>query len=306
MSAHSPAEPTGIQFPLRRGDVAAHIAQVGASLRGLTVGGVDLVPPYPLGSTTPSASGIVLVPWPNRVRDGRWTHDGTELQLAITEPRLGNASHGLLRFTPYAVAIHTAGEVELTATVFPQSGYPFQLDTAVRYALTDAGVHVTHTVTNTGADAAPVAVGTHPFVTIGDVDTDDLVLTIPATTHFPVDERMIPGAAEPVEGTAFDLRGGGRIGDLALDDAWGGVVRDADGRARYALAAADGRRAVLWAGTGLDYVQAFTTERYPGQHKAVAIEPMSAPANAFNSGIGLRRLAPGETWTLEWGIELER
>jgi len=301
----APAEPTGTQFSLRRGDVTAHVAQLGASLRGLTVGGVDVVPPYPLGAPTPFGSGTVLVPWPNRIRDGIWTHDGAELRLAITEPKLNNAIHGLLRYTPYAVAIRTDSEVELTATVYPQLGYPFQLDTSVRYALTDAGVHVTHTLTNTGRDAAPAAVGTHPFVTIGDVDPGELVLTLPAATRFPVDDRLLPSPEEPVDGTALDFRTGRRLSDVELDDAFGGVRREPDGIARHTLTAPDGRRAVLWAGEGFDYVQAFTTTSYPGQVKAVAIEPMTAPADAFNSGTGLRRLAPGETWTLDWGIELE-
>jgi len=301
----APAEPTGIPFHLRRGDVTAHVAQVGAALRGLTVGGVEVVPAYPLGTPTPFGSGTVLVPWPNRIRDGIWTHDGEQLRLAITEPKLDNAIHGLLRYTPYQVAIRTDGEVELTATIFPQLGYPFQLDTSVRYELTDAGVHVTHTIVNIGADAAPVAVGTHPFVTIGDVDPGELVLTLPAATRFPVDDRLLPSPEEPVDGTAFDLRGGRRLADVELDDAFGGVRRDADGIARHTLTAPDGRRAVMWAGAGFDYVQVFTTERYPGQRKAVAIEPMTAPADAFNSGTGLRMLVPGETWTLDWGVELE-
>ncbi|MFT4219053.1 MAG: aldose 1-epimerase family protein [Microbacterium sp.] len=302
---HQPAEPTGIQFSLRRGAVEAHIAQVGASLRGLSVGGVDLVPPYPLGRPSPAASGVVLVPWPNRIRDGVWTLAGAAQQLAITEPKTNNASHGLLRYTPYDVAIRTAAEIELTATVFPQQGYPFQLDTSVRYALADDGVRVTHTIKNTGADAAPVAVGTHPYVMVGGVDTDDLVLTAPAGTRFRVDDRLLPVAEEAVDGTDFDLRAGRRVGDIELDTGFGGVERDADGLARYTLTAPDGRRATLWAGAGFDFVQLFTTTRYPGQRKAVAIEPMTAPADAFNSGVGVRWLAPGETWSLEWGISLE-
>ena len=36
--------------------------------------------------------------------------------------------------------------------------------------------------------------------------------------------------------------------------------------------------------------------------QAVAIEPMTAPADAFNSGAGLRWLKPGEAWTVRWGI----
>ncbi|WP_445081461.1 aldose epimerase family protein, partial [Microbacterium maritypicum] len=62
---------------LRRGGVTAQIAQVGASLRSLRIDDVDLVPPYPLELPTPACSGVVLVPWPNRVRDGEWDDDGT-------------------------------------------------------------------------------------------------------------------------------------------------------------------------------------------------------------------------------------
>lgn len=298
-------EPTGIQFHLHRGAVAAHISQVGAALRGLTVGGVDIVPPYPLGTPAPSCSGVVLVPWPNRIRDGVWTHEGQQQRLAITEPERSNAIHGLLRYTPYDVALRTDSTLELTATVFPQLGYRFQLDTLVRFSLTDTGVDVAHELVNTGRDAAPVALGVHPFVTIGDVDPGELVLALAATEHFPVDDRLLPGDPEPVDGTPHDLRDGRRLADVELDDAWGGVVHDADGRARHTVTAPDGRRVVLWAGPGFDYVQAFTTTSYPGQSRALAIEPMTAPADAFNSGRGLRRLEPGESWKLEWGIALE-
>jgi aldose 1-epimerase len=71
---------------------------------------------------------------------------------------------------------------------------------------------------------------------------------------------------------------------------------------RTTLTAPDGRAVTVQQGPGFDYVQAYTTDRYPGQPLVVAIEPMTAPAEAFNSGRGLRRLADGESWTLEWGI----
>src|SRR5690606_6325958 len=96
--SHPASSPTGIQVHLSHGGVTARIAQVGASLRHLTVGGVDIVPPYPDDIPTPMASGVVLAPWPNRIRDGVW-HDGDETRaLAITEPKFHNASHGLLRY----------------------------------------------------------------------------------------------------------------------------------------------------------------------------------------------------------------
>ncbi|WP_029265281.1 MULTISPECIES: aldose 1-epimerase family protein [unclassified Microbacterium] len=296
----STASPTGAQISLRRGEVTAQIAQVGASLRSLRIDDVDLVPPYPLELPTPACSGVVLVPWPNRVRDGEWDDDGTARRLAITEPKLNNASHGLLRFTAYEVS-HTEGEAVLRATVVPQTGYPYLIETTVEYALTPDGIDVSHTLTNRSTTSAPVALGTHPFVTIGDVDPHDLVLRIPAQTAFDTDDRMLPTGTRPADAA---LREGVRLGDVTLDTGFTDLARDPDGRVHHSLTAPDGRRVTLWQGEGFDYVQVYTTPAYPGQSLAVAIEPMTAPADALNSGLGIRRLAPDETWTLHWGITL--
>lgn len=295
------ASPTGTQVHLQLGDVSAQVAQVGASLRSLRIGSVDLIAPYPLDAPTPSCSGVVLTPWPNRVRDGLWDDEGTARQLAITEPKFRNASHGLLRFTAYDIE-DSASAATLSATIFPQTGYPYLVETSVTYVLHAEGIDVTHALTNRSATAAPVALGTHPFLTIGDVDTHDLVLRVPAQTRFTTDERMLPTGTAPTD-TA--LRDGVRLGDVSLDTGYTDLDRDADGLVRHSLTAPDGRRVTLWQGAGFDVVQVFTTDKYPGQPLAVAIEPMTAPADALNSGIGVRRLAPGETWTLEWGIRLD-
>lgn len=296
--------PTGIPFSLHRGEVAAEITQVGASLRHLTVGGVDVVPAYPADEPTPMAAGVVLAPWPNRIRDGVWQDGETTRALAITEPKLRNASHGLLRFTAYEVVEQTDDTLTLAATIVPQTGYPYLVETTVTYALTDAGIEVTHTLTNRSAEPAPVALGTHPYVTIGGVEPRELVLRIPAETYFETDDRMLPIGESPVSG-GTDLREGRRLGEVELDTGFATLRRDADGLVRTTLTAPDGRVVTVWQGEGLDYVQAFTTDRYPGQPLVVAVEPMTAPAEAFNSGRGLRRLAPGETWELHWGIRLD-
>lgn len=295
------ASPTGTQVHLQLGDVSAQVAQVGASLRSLRIGSVDLIPTYPLDAPTPSCSGVVLAPWPNRIRDGVWDDDGTERQLAISEPKLANASHGLLRYTAYAIE-ETASATTLSATIFPQTGYPYLIETSVTYVLRADGIDVTHALTNRSATAAPVALGTHPFVTIGDVDPHDLVLRVPAQTAFDTDERMLPTGTRPAEAT---LRDGIRLGDANLDTGFTDLERDPDGLVRHSITAPDGRRLTVWQGAGFDFVQVFTTVKYPGQSLALAIEPMTAPADAFNSGLGVRRLAPGETWTLEWGITLD-
>lgn len=295
------SSPTGIQIHLRLGNVTAQIAQVGASLRNLRVGGVDIVPPYPEDQPTPSCSGVVLAPWPNRIRDGIWQDGDTTRALAVTEPKLHNASHGLLRFTAYEIVEQSDDAVTLAATIVPQTGYPYLVETTVRYAMTDAGIDVTHTLTNRSDAAAAVALGTHPFLTIGGVDARELVLRLPAETYFETDERMLPiGESPVVSGT--DLRAGARLGDVQLDTGFANLHRDADGQVRTTLTAPDGRAVTLHQGVGLDYVQAYTTTSYPGQPLVVAIEPMTAPAEAFNSGRGLRRLARDESWTLTWGI----
>ncbi|GAA2935954.1 aldose 1-epimerase family protein [Microbacterium luteolum] len=292
--------PTGTQVHLQSGDVTAQIAQVGASLRSLRVGGIDLVTPYPLDIPTPSCSGVVLTPWPNRVRDGLWNDEGTARQLAITEPKFTNASHGLLRFSAYEID-QTDAAATLSATIFPQTGFPYLVETSVTYLLTDAGIEVIHVLTNRSADPAPVALGTHPFVTIGDVDPHELVLRIPAATAFETDERMLPTGTRPADAA---LRDGIRLGDASLDTGFTDLTRDGDGRVRTSLTAPDGRRVTLWQGEGFDFVQVYTATNYPGHDLAVAIEPMTAPADALNSGLGIRRLAPDESWTLRWGITL--
>ncbi|MFD5224329.1 aldose 1-epimerase family protein [Microbacterium sp. NPDC058342] len=301
MSSVAAPSPTGIQIHLRRAGVTAQITQVGASLRHLTVDGVDIVPPYPGDQPTPMCSGVVLAPWPNRIRDGVWQDGGTARSLSITEPKFRNASHGLLRFTAYEIVEQTEDAVALSAAVVPQTGYPYLVETTVRYALTDAGINVTHTLTNRSPEPAAVALGTHPFVTIGDVDPSELVLRVPAETYFETDERMLPIGESPVA-AGTDLREGRRLGDVQLDTGFANLHRDPDGMVRTTLTAPDGRAVTLQQGAGFGYVQAFTTDRYPGQSLVVAVEPMTAPADAFNSGRGLRHLGRDESWTLEWGI----
>ena len=302
--------PTGEQFALETstssGDLSATITAVAAGIRTLSINGIDLVPPFAEDQTPPSGAGIVLVPWPNRIRDGRWNHDGVEHQLAITEPAKNNAIHGLLRHTEYRPIAHERDSVTLSATVYPQAGYPYLLGTAVHYELVSDGLKVTHYFENLGAEAAPVAIGTHPFLKIGGGPTADLELRLDAASHIEVDERLLPTGEVPVDGTEWDFREGRRVGDVSLDDAFGEIASE-DGQVLHTLTAPDGRTVSIWADSAFEYVQVYTTTTFPGEDGdvAIAIEPMTAPAEAFNSGRGLRWLDPGEEWQISWGIRFE-
>ncbi|QOD93374.1 MULTISPECIES: aldose 1-epimerase family protein [Microcella] len=308
MTTHVPAPPTGEQFTLHldgaHGPVDAAIVQVAAGLRHLTVDGQDLVQGYGADTVPPFATGIVLVPWPNRVRDGVWSLHGKQLQLDITEPDKNNAIHGLLRNTPYRVVERSAEAVTLAASVLPQHGYPFHLETTVTYRLTDDGIRVEHGVTNVGAEAAPYAVGTHPFLRVGAHPVDELTITARTVEHVAVDARLNPTGLEPAAGGPFDLSTGRLVADLELDDAWR-VEPDTDGVTRTRLSATDGAATVLWQEGEWEWLQVFITRTYPtnaGPVTAIAVEPMTAPADALVSGQGLRWLAPGESWSGAWGI----
>ena len=295
--------PTGEQFSLHfhgpSGHATATVVQLAASLREYRVDDVDVVEPYQEDEQTPYGSGTVLVPWPNRVAGGQWTLDGEAQQLEITEPAFNNALHGLLMMTRYRVVEQSPNAVTLAATVQPQDGYPFLLETTVRYELLDEGLTVTHSIHNQSTRSAPVAVGTHPYLRIGDVPTADLVLRIAAGSRFEVDEQFIPTAEVPIAG--FD---GGRLRDLVLNDAFGEVPHE-DGLATHSITAPDGRRVELWQDANFKYVQVYTCRVFPSAGTtrfAVAVEPMTAPPNALATGEALRWLEPSEAWELRWGI----
>ncbi|WP_022886055.1 aldose 1-epimerase family protein [Glaciibacter superstes] len=313
---------TGTQFELAAdtpsGPATAVITEVAAGIRSYAVSGIDLVETFAEQAPPPMGAGIVLVPWPNRIRDGRWNRDGSARQLAITEPARHNAIHGLLRYSPYRETLRTQSMVTLAATVFPQAGYPFQLDTEVSYALVADGLDVTHVIRNVGEGDAPVAIGAHPYLRIGDVPSSELLLRVAAETHIDVDERMLPVGTSSVTRTKYDLRTDRAVHELDLDDGFTGVsmghgpsghTHSEHSRSEHTLTAPDGRTVSLWGDENIRYLQVFTPSTFPVRTKtgtvtrqAVAIEPMTAPADAFNSGDGLRWLTPGEEWTVRWGI----
>ena len=92
------AHPSGEQWQIEHGDLVAVVTEVGGGLRSLRLGDLDVVAGYEADEMASSGRGQVLVPWPNRLRDGRYEMDGTTHELPITEPETGNASHGLTRW----------------------------------------------------------------------------------------------------------------------------------------------------------------------------------------------------------------
>src|SRR5213593_925911 len=94
----------GERFPISAGGYRAEIAEVGAALAGLWLDGNPVTVPADPQQLPPKSSGTVLVPWPNRIRDGRYGFDGSQFQLPLSEPATGNAAHGLVRWVRWRAA----------------------------------------------------------------------------------------------------------------------------------------------------------------------------------------------------------
>jgi aldose 1-epimerase len=300
---------SGRQLRLRAGELTATVVQVGAGLRELAVGGRPLLDGYGEDEIAAYAQGQALVPWPNRLAEGKYEFAGAEYQLPLTEPGNGCAIHGLARWLEWDVVAAEKDRAVLAVTVAAQAGYPFSLRAEVAYTLTAEGVRVQTTLTNAGAAALPAGHGFHPYVTVGTDRIDDTQLRLPSASRLEADDRGIPtGRRIPVDSTEYDFREARAIGELELDTAFADLLRDDDGLVRISLAAPDGeRRAVLWLDGSYAFVMAFTGDSLPDparRRRSLGLEPMTCAPNAFRSGEGLRTLAPGEAMVAQWGIRV--
>lgn len=295
---------SGRQVTITHGDQEAVVVEVGGGLRTYTAGGVDVVDGYGPDEMAPGAKGQSLAPWPNRLHGGTYRWDGEELEVANDEADKGNALHGFTRWRSWA--LKPSGEHGVLASVrlFPTPSYPFTLHVATDYTLGADGLTVTTTATNEGSAALPWGHGAHPYLTVGTPTLDTARLRVPAATYLPTDGNQIPTGRAGVEGTEFDFREARAIGSLALDYAFTDLERDERGRAWLELSAPGGRSVQAWLGPGYHYFELFSSDPLPGSlhRRALGVEPMTCPPNAFVTGERVIRLEPGATSVLEWGI----
>jgi aldose 1-epimerase len=293
-----PAAPSGEQIELSFDDQRAVVTEVGAGLRIYSAGGRDVLDGYPPDEFAGSGRGQLLIPWPNRIRDGAYELDGRHHQLPLNEPERDNAIHGLVRWSSWSVAEQAADRVVLGHVLRPQPGYPFTLELRVEYSLSPKGLAVRTTATNAGADACPYGAGAHPYLSVGSGVVDEAVLRVPARTVLEADERGIPVRSAPVEGTELDFRKPRSVGRARLDHCFTDLDRGEGGRVRVEI-----DRTTLWADESYPYLMVFTGDGLPdADRRSLAVEPMTCAPNAFVSGDGLVLLEPGESHAARWGI----
>lgn len=297
--------PTGQQFEITRGNARAVVTEIGAGLRAFEVGGVPYVEEFPEDTKPPKGAGQVLLPWPNRTKAGKWTFQGEEQQLEITEEARGNAIHGLTRHLEWELLEHAESSITLAVDVEVQPGWPVPLRATVTYEVAPRELTITHEIRNEGELPIGVGVGTHPYFRIGDVPTDELTLTLPASRVRPYlgDEQMPYSPEQDVEGTEYDFRSGRVLAGVDLDTAFGGLSAAEDGLHHFVLAHEE-QRLLVWTGPDFHWAQVFTPDDLVGRGRAVAIEPMTCPADALNTGTDLVELEPATSWSGSWGIRV--
>jgi aldose 1-epimerase len=299
MTAWPPTEPAEVE--LVSGDARLAVDLRGGGLRALTVGGWEVLDGYPAGTVPAGRRGGVLLPWPNRLRDGQWTWEGRQLQLDVAAPGKP-AAHGLVTWQPWSVLARHSDAVTVGTVVEARPGYPFRLAAAVDSTLAPDRLTVTVRVRNAGDRPAPFGVGMHPYLAVGaaqDGGIGDAELTVPARTALDLDGGLPTGTRRPFDGAV------GRIGERPLDDAVTDLDRDDDGWARVRLRGAAGTLE-LAVDRAWPWLQVYSGDTLPeGQRRrSLAVEPMTCPPNALADGVDLVVVDPGGswagTWTLSW------
>lgn len=244
----------------------------------------------------------LLAPWVNRVRNGNYSFQGRNYQLPITEPTLGNAIHGFLARKPFEIiekkVIDNQAKLVLQHSYtgdYP--GFPFPFDFQLTYELhTNGHFFIRFGIKNTGEHLMPFAIGWHPYFTFPDADLSDLEISFSPQSKFLSDSQMIPLREEPVEYTKPV-----NLAKESLDNVF--RLREAE----YHTTTLTNKRthASLYIKQHVaDFP--FLVVYAPENEACIAIEPMTANTDAFNTLDGLKSLGPNERFYSTVEIWLRR
>ncbi|MDO4411824.1 aldose 1-epimerase family protein [Cutibacterium sp.] len=291
--------PTGTQYEISHGPWQAVVTEQGATLRRLRYQGDDVIKTFDADQAPIASQGQQLLPWPNRIRDGHYSFNGVDQQLAISEVDRNNAIHGLAAWVPWSLVEHSESSVTQEVRIMSQPGWPGTIDVWLTHSLDDHGLTVTVKARNVGATEVPFGYAAHPYFCLGG-SIDEWQVEAPFASWLQVDDRLLPVQmrdmdevhtlnGQPVNGRTFDtaytLDGGKSVGEPA----W-----------RVKVTAGQ-RSHELWGDSTMGWVQIYT----PDDRLSLAVEPMTCGPNAFNEGPthnDVIRLASGDEVVLTWGI----
>lgn len=260
----------------------------------------------------PTRSGIpVLFPFPNRIRDARFSWEGKAYQLPITDSNGKNSIHGFVCRLPWRVVDRGAdpshawitGEFQGSKDA-PESLAAWPSDYLLRmtYRFLGLRLRLDIEVENRGATSLPFGLGFHPYFSLSGFGREEAVVGVPAAQVWPLLDNLPAGPPKPVGGMR-DLRHGQVCGALRLDDVLTdlqGATRNAEGLVRFGWIEdwQQRRRLDLFASEEFREVVVFN----PPHREAFCIEPYTCVTDAVNLkgqgyDTGWRALPAGGRWT---------
>ncbi|MCV5674736.1 aldose-1-epimerase, partial [Escherichia coli] len=194
----------------------------------------------------------------------------------------------------------TATSVTLTAFLPPSYGYPFMLASQVVYSLNaHTGLSVEIASQNIGTVTAPYGVGIHPYLTCNLTSVDEYLFQLPANQVYAVDEHANPTTLHHVDELDLNFTQAKKIAATKIDhtfktanDLWEMTITHPQQALSVSLC------------SDQPWVQIYSGEKL--QRQGLAVEPMSCPPNAFNSGIDLLLLESGKPHRLFFNIYGQR
>jgi aldose 1-epimerase len=272
-----------------------------------SVSGLDLLyaDPQFLQGGSPTRTGIpILFPFPNRIRDGRFTWVDEEYSLPRNDPAKKNAIHGFACRRPWRVV--ERGDDAESAWVTGEfigsrdardcrSLWPADYSIRVTYRLQAGKLRMEATVSNPDRVPLPFGLGYHHYFR---VDADNSLLHVPARSYWELQDTLPTGARRPVSGPR-DLNQPKPFQDLEVDD----VLADLSGDAgelvfRGSVRRTQGTEVRLHTSPAFREAVVFT----PPHRQAFCIEPYTCTTDAINlqqRGVdaGLLVLEAGQTWS---------
>jgi aldose 1-epimerase len=281
---------------------SATLSTTGASILELALDSKNLIPRTK--DATKVFAGAVLAPWQNRLANGEWVDPkGRTLRNPINEVSLGNAHHGLVFDAEFSVKEQITNSITFEHLIGESAGYPFKVNLEISYELTEFEFTCRFTATNKGQEIAPFVIGFHPYFAIG--DSSQAFLTLPAESFYTQTKSKTPDEKMPSPNSDFDFSKGRVLAGLEIDDFFTDLVVNS-GEIVSRLDTADWV-IELHQSENLKHLVVYLTDHFDsdsGVISALALEPASGAANAFNNQQDLVLINPGESFIGHWGVRL--
>ena len=289
-----------------QGDSFSIVPAFGANLLDLKFNNMSVLDGYQTPEELVKNSwskNIVLFPFPNRLRDGQYTHDGIKYQFDINNIDTQNAIHGFSKDVPMSVLnTQTDAHEGSIPCEYQHNGthkaYPFKFIFKITFILRGSTLEIEMQFKNLESKTIPVGLGWHPYFRISE-KSDDTSLQMPDCQLIMIDERMLPTGEKQ---TFKDFETLKKIGSTFLDN--GFYINNQTENAEVILQSKLGTL-TYWQETGegkWNYVQVFT----PPHRKSIAVEPMTCNMDAFNNKEGLVLLMPQATLKGKFGVKFSK